>query len=108
MNTRLSAHAIEQRSQRATRMTPRMAHSETLVFRASLTPKLYRVFEIADTRSLYDLAHATLRCFDFDFDHAFEFYSKLQGNIYDSPVRYELFVDMGESDGEAGSVKRRG
>ena len=80
--------------------------SETLIFRASLTKDVYRAFEIADTSSLYALAQAITRSFDFDFDHAFGFYSKLKGNIYDSPVRYELFVDMGEADGEARSVKR--
>ena len=83
-----------------------MADSETLIFRASLTPKVYRAFEIADTSSLYTLAQAIVWSFEFDFDHAFGFYSKLKGNIYDSPVRYELFVDMGESEGEARSVKR--
>ena len=83
-----------------------MAESETLIFRASLTPKVYRAFEIADTSSLYTLAQAIVWSFEFDFDHAFGFYSKLKGNIYDSPVRYELFVDMGESEGEARSVKR--
>jgi hypothetical protein len=83
-----------------------MADSETLIFRASLTPKVYRAFEIADTSSLYVLAQAIVRSFDFDFDHAFGFYSKLKGNIYGSPVRYELFVDMGEAEGEARSVKR--
>src|SRR5437870_4170515 len=82
-----------------------MAESETLVFRASLTPKIYRVFEIATTSNLHALAQVIVRAFDFDFDHAFGFYSKL-GNIYDSPVRYELFVDMGESEGDARSVKR--
>jgi hypothetical protein len=83
-----------------------MAESETLVFRASLTPKIYRAFEIAGTGSLYALAQAIVRSFDFDFDHAFGFYSKLKGNIYDSPVRYELFVDIGEGEGDARSVKR--
>ena len=83
-----------------------MAESETLVFRASLTPKIYRTFEIAGTGSLYALAQAIVRSFDFDFDHAFGFYSKLKGNIYDSPVRYELFVDIGEGEGDARSVKR--
>ncbi len=83
-----------------------MTASETLIFRASLTPKIYRTFEIADTSSLYALAQAIVRSFDFDFDHAFGFYSKLKGNIYDSPVRYELFVDMGEGEGKARSVKR--
>ena len=37
-------------------------------------------------------------------DHAFGFYSKLTGHVFDSPVKYELFADMGESD--ARSVKR--
>ena len=83
-----------------------MPSSEILIFRASLEPKLYRDFEIADTATLYDLAHVIVKCFDFDFDHAFGFYSKLTGNILRSPVRYELFVDMGEGDSQARSVKR--
>ena len=83
-----------------------MAETETFVFRASLRPKIYRAFEISAASSLYTLAQAIVRLFDFDFDHAFGFYSKLKGNIYDSPVQYELFVDMGESESEARSVKR--
>ena len=83
-----------------------MAESETLVFRASLRPKIYRDIEIAGTASLYTLAQAIVRSFDFDFDHAFGFYSKPKGNIYDSPVRYELFVDIGEGEADARSVKR--
>ncbi len=59
------------------------ADSETLIFRASLAPNVYRAFEIADTSSLYELAQVIVRSFDFDFDHAFGFYSKLKGNIYD-------------------------
>jgi hypothetical protein len=81
-----------------------MAESETLVFRASLRPKIYRDIEIAGTASLYTLAQAIV-C-SFDFDYAFGFYSKLKGNIYDSPVRYELFVDIGEGEGDARGVKR--
>src|SRR5438270_2479739 len=83
-----------------------MAETETLVFRASLTPKIHRDFEIAAASSLYALAQAIVRFFDFDFDHAFGFYSRLKGNIYDSPVQYELFVDMGEGESGARSVKR--
>jgi hypothetical protein len=83
-----------------------MAETEAFVFRASLNPKIYRDFEISAGSSLYALAQAIVRFFDFDFDHAFGFYSKLKGNIYDSPVRYELFVDMGEGDDDARSVKR--
>jgi len=83
-----------------------MADSETFVFRAAFEPNIYRDFEIADTSNLYALAQTIVGSFDFDFDHAFGFYSKLKGNIFDSPVRYELFVDLGEGEGEARSVKR--
>jgi hypothetical protein len=87
-----------------------MAETEAFVFRASLSPniypKIYRDFEISAGSSLYALAQAIVRFFDFDFDHAFGFYSKLKGNIYDSPCRYELFVDMGEGEHGARSVKR--
>jgi hypothetical protein len=81
-----------------------MADAGTHIFRVSLAPKLYRDIEIASTSKLYDLAEAIVRGFDFDFDHAFGFYGKVTGNIYASPIKYELFADMGESD--ARSVKR--
>lgn len=81
-----------------------MAETETHVFRVSLSPKIYRDFEIISTKKLYDLAGAIVQCFGFDFDHAFGFYSLLKGNVLRSPVKYELFADMGESD--ARSVKR--
>jgi hypothetical protein len=85
-----------------------MAVPETLVFRASLTPKIYRALEVSEANSLYVLAQAIVRSFDFDFDHPFGFYSKLKGNIYDSPVRFELFVDMeeGGTGNGARSVER--
>ena len=81
-----------------------MAEAQTYVFRVSLSPKIYREFEILGTKNLYDLAGATVQVFGFDFDHAFGFYSQLSGNIFRSPVKYELFADMGES--EARRVKR--
>jgi len=83
-----------------------MAQGETLIFRASLEVKTYREFEISGASTLYALAEAIVRSFDFDFDHAFGFYSKLKGNIYDSPNRYELFVDLGEGEGDAQGVER--
>ena len=46
-----------------------------------------------------------MQAFDFDFDHAFGFYGKLDEYVFDSPVRYELFADL-EGGGEARSVKR--
>ena len=81
-----------------------MAEAQTHVFRVSLSPKVYRDFEILSAKNLYDLAGEIVRVFGFDFDHAFGFYSKLTGNVFGSPVKYELFADMGES--EARSVKR--
>ena len=50
-----------------------MAETETFIFRASLKPEIYRAFEISATSSLYTLARAIVRFFDFDFDHAFGF-----------------------------------
>jgi hypothetical protein len=83
-----------------------MADTEIWILRASLSAKIYRDIEIDGASSLYVLAQAITRSFDFDFDHAFGFYDKVKGNIYDSAVKYELFVDMGESDGKARSVKK--
>jgi hypothetical protein len=83
-----------------------MAETETFVFRVSLKPKIYRAFEVSAASSLNTLAQAIVGFFDFDFDHAFGFYSGLKGNIYHSSVRYELFVDFGEGEGDARSVKR--
>jgi hypothetical protein len=81
-----------------------MAEDQTHVFRASLGPKVYRDFEIPSANNLYDLGGMIVQVFGFDFDHPFGFYSKLSGSVFGSPVKYELFADMGES--EARSVKR--
>ena len=82
-----------------------MSRTSTHIFRARLRPRVYRDIEIESAKSLYDLAAAIVQAFDFDFDHAFGFYSKLDEYVFDSPVRYELFPDM-EGGGEARSVKR--
>ena len=81
-----------------------MAEDQTHVFRASLRPKVHRDFEIPSANNLYDLGGVIVQVFGFDFDHPFGFYSKLSGRVFGSPVKYELFADMGES--EARSVKR--
>ncbi len=83
-----------------------MAESETLVFRASLAADVYREIEVADTSTLYALAKAIVSAFDFDFDHAFGFFSALKGDIFRSPRRYELFTDMGEGEARSRSVRR--
>ena len=79
--------------------------SSTHIFRVRLWPKVYRDIEIESNKSLYDFAAAIVRAFDFDLDHAFGFFSKLDDYIFDSPVRYELFADL-DGDSEARSVKR--
>jgi hypothetical protein len=83
-----------------------MAKSTTQTFRVSLKPKLYREIEIEGNRSLGDLAEAIVGAFDFSFDHAFGFYSKLTGRYHESPEQYELFADMEDTDSDAGSVER--
>ena len=43
----------------------------------------------------------------FDIDHAFGFFSKLDYHVFDSPVRYEPFADLGPDPGsKSRSVKR--
>jgi hypothetical protein len=80
------------------------ADGTTHILRASLKPKLYRDVEIDSAASLSALAEAIVAAFEFEFDHAFGFYSKLDGHYQSSPEKYELFADMEDSDSDAGSV----
>jgi yecA family protein len=83
------------RSRRSTASTtpPTALGTATHVLRVTLKPRLYREIEIVGTASLYKLAETIVWAFGFDFDHAFGFFTKLTGNIWKSPVRYELFAD---------------
>ena len=82
------------------------AHStSTHILRVSMKPRLYRDIEILSDGSLESLAEVIVFAFGFDLDHAYGFFSKLTGNIYQSPIRYELFADM-EGAGTSRSVKR--
>ena len=83
-----------------------MAEFEALVFRALLEPEIYRDIQLPGEATLYRLAEAIMSAFDFDFDHAFGFYSKLTGSFLKSPRRYELFADMGEADAGVKGVER--
>ena len=82
-----------------------MAGIMALTLRASLKPRLYRDIEIDGKATLHALAEAITSAFNFDFDHAFGFFSRLTGHVYDSPVRYELFAEAG-ADATSQSVKR--
>ena len=80
----------------------------THIVRVSLWDRksIYRDIEIVSTKSLYDLAAAIVRAFDFDFDHPFGFYSGMnRSTMMRQHPQYELFADIGE-DTEARSVKK--
>ena len=81
-----------------------MIEPTTLILRASLRSRLYRDIEVSSSSTLADLAEAIIAAFGFDMDHAYGFYSKLTGKVFDSPRRFELFADM-EGNGSR-SVKR--
>src|SRR3954453_16954694 len=85
-----------------------MASISTHVFRVSLqdAPTILRESQIVSDKRLVALAHALVRAFDFQFDHAFGFYSVLTGReVLRAQPKYEVFADMGERD-DSGSVKR--
>jgi hypothetical protein len=86
-----------------------MAHTGTLIIRAALEGRksIWREIEIEASGSLHDLAEAIVAAFDFDFDHAFGFYSGLTpAKMMRQHPRYELFVDMGDAEPGVISVKR--
>ena len=92
-------------SDRLVGMEDTLAATSTHVFRVSLKSRLYRDIEITSDDSLADLAEVIVKAFDFSFDHAYGFFSAMSGNVYKSPVRYELFADA-DGGRKAGSVKR--
>lgn len=73
--------------------------------------RIKREIEVPQNWSLYQLAKAIVESFEFDFDHAFGFFSKItEGyNIMQSERKYELFADL-EDQGiepvDSGSVKK--
>ncbi|MFD1984315.1 hypothetical protein ACFSOZ_17160 [Mesorhizobium newzealandense] len=71
-----------------------MTEPATLIFRASLRARLCRDIEVSSSSTLADLAEAIVAAFGFDLDHAYGFYSKLTGKLFDSPLRFELFADI--------------
>lgn len=78
------------------------------ILRVSLRgePSVRRDIEIASSKSLYALAEAIVAAFDFDFDHAFGFYSgRTDRTLLSAAPKYELFADIGE-ESDAMSVKK--
>ena len=83
------------------RESSRMAEAQTHVFRVSLSPKVYRDFEILSAKNPYDLASEIVRVFGFDFDHAFGFYSKLTADVVEAfptvGAKMTFLFDYGEA-----------
>lgn len=84
---------------------------KTHIFKTHLfrDKKISRDIEIKENASLYKLAEAIVGAYDFDFDHAFGFFSTIGERYFDSERKYELFTDMKSRDIEpigAESVKK--
>lgn len=56
--------------------------------------KIIREIEVLENSNLYKLAEQIVKSYDFDFDHAFGFFSTISEQWYSSEKKYELFFDM--------------
>ena len=56
--------------------------------------KIVREIEFLEDTNLYKLAEAIVDAYDFDFDHAFGFFSTVGERYLDSERKYELFTDL--------------
>ena len=77
-----------------------MAGTDTFIFRAAPagSASIYRDIEVDPAKSLYALAEAIVAAFDFDFDHAFGFYTGLTpAKMHKAFPKYELFADSGDA-----------
>ena len=86
-----------------------MAGTDTFIFRAALQGRasIYRDIELDPAKSLYVLAEAIVSSFNFDFDHAFGFYTGLTpAKLHKTFPIYELFADMGDADPRVLGVKK--
>lgn len=84
---------------------------KTSIFRTNLfyDKKVVREIEVLENLNLYQLAEAIVGAHDFDFDHAFGFFSTIGERYFDSKRKYELFTDMEDEGIEptgAESVKK--
>jgi hypothetical protein len=79
---------------------------ETQLFHAK---GIQREIEVLEDLSLYQLARAIIKAYNFDFDHAFGFFRKVTGGWdFNDVEKYELFADLKDEmiePSDAGSVK---
>lgn len=69
---------------------------KTYIFKIHLfrDKKIIREVEVLEGTNLYKLAGAIIKAYDFDFDHAFGFFSDISEYPFRSKEKYELFADM--------------
>src|SRR3989344_6402628 len=85
---------------------------KTYIFKTHLfrDKKVIREIEVLESSNLYKLAEAIVKSYDFDFDHAFGFFSTIsESGYFKSEIKYELFTDLEDEGIEptgAGSVKK--
>ena len=82
---------------------------KTYIFKTHLfyDKKVIREIEVLENSSLYKLAEAIVGAYDFDFDHAFGFFSDISEYPFRSKEKYELFADMDDIEPTgAKSVKK--
>ena len=84
---------------------------KTYIFKTKLlnNKEITREIEAVENLSLYKLAEAVVGAYDFDFDHAFGFFSTIGERYFNSERKYELFADIKKEDIEptgAESVKK--
>ncbi len=85
---------------------------KTLIFKTQFLydKKIQREIEVPASFSLYSLARAIIKAYDFDFDHAFGFFRNTTDPWRSkSTEKYELFADMEDQGIEpvsSGSVKK--
>lgn len=84
------------------------ADGTTHILRASLKPKLYRDIEIDSAASLSALADAITAAFEFDVEHPFGFYSKLDKDYRTSPEKYEQSTDTAKQTAVAKAFPKAG
>ena len=70
---------------------------KTCIFKTNFLrgKKVVREIEAPENFSLYRFAEAIIGAYDFDFDHAFGFFSKIsESGYFKSEKQYELFTDL--------------
>lgn len=73
---------------------------KTYIFKTKLLNNkvITREIETTEGINLYKLAEAVVGSYDFDFDHAFGFYSNMKEDYFKSERMYELFADLKDEE----------